>query len=29
MTYSMAARCPRTGEYGVGIAARSPNVGVR
>lgn len=29
MTYSISARCPRTGEYGVGIATYSPNVGVR
>ena len=29
MTYSIAARCPRTGQYGVGIATYSPNVGVR
>jgi len=29
MTYSIVARCPRTGEYGVGIATYSPNVGVR
>lgn len=29
MTYSIVARCPRTGQYGVGIATYSPNVGVR
>lgn len=29
MTYSIVARCPRTGEYGVGIATYSPNVGIR
>jgi hypothetical protein len=29
MTYSIVARCPRSGEYGVGIATYSPNVGVR
>ncbi len=29
MTYSIVARCPKTGEYGVGIATYSPNVGVR
>ena len=29
MTFSISARCPRTGEYGVGIATYSPNVGVR
>ena len=29
MTFSIVARCPRTGEYGVGIATYSPNVGVR
>ena len=29
MTYSIVARCPRTGEYGIGIATYSPNVGVR
>ena len=29
MTYSISARCSRTGEYGVGIATYSPNVGVR
>lgn len=29
MTYSIAARCPRTGQYGVRIATCSPNVGVR
>lgn len=29
MTYSISARCRRTGEYGVGIATYSPNVGVR
>jgi uncharacterized Ntn-hydrolase superfamily protein len=29
MTFSIVARCPRSGEYGVGIATYSPNVGVR
>ena len=29
MTFSNVARCPRTGEYGVGIATYPPNVGVR
>jgi uncharacterized Ntn-hydrolase superfamily protein len=29
MTFSIVARCPRTGEYGVGVATYSPNVGVR
>ncbi len=29
MTYSIVARCARTGEYGVGIATYSPNVGIR
>jgi uncharacterized Ntn-hydrolase superfamily protein len=29
MTYSIVARCPRTGEYGVAIATYSPNVGIR
>ena len=29
MTFSIVARCPKTGEYGVGIATYSPNVGVR
>jgi uncharacterized Ntn-hydrolase superfamily protein len=29
VTYSIVARCPRTGQYGVGIATYSPNVGVR
>lgn len=29
MTFSIVARCARTGEYGVGIATYSPNVGVR
>ena len=29
MTFSISARCPRTGEYGVAIATYSPNVGVR
>ena len=29
MTFSIAARCPKTGQYGVGIATYSPNVGVR
>lgn len=29
MTYSIVARCPRSGEYGVAIATYSPNVGVR
>ena len=28
MTYSIVARCPRSGEYGVGVATYSPNVGV-
>lgn len=27
MTYSIAARCPRSGQYGVGVATYSPNVG--
>ncbi len=27
MTYSVAARCPRSGEYGVAVATYSPNVG--
>lgn len=27
MTYSIVARCPRSGEYGVGVATYSPNVG--
>lgn len=29
MTFSLVARCARTGEYGVGIATYSPNVGAR
>ena len=29
MTYSIVARCPRTGQFGVGIATYSPCVGVR
>ncbi len=29
MTFSIVARCPRSGEYGVAIATYSPNVGVR
>jgi uncharacterized Ntn-hydrolase superfamily protein len=29
MTFSVVARCPRTGQYGVGIATYSPNVGAR
>jgi uncharacterized Ntn-hydrolase superfamily protein len=29
MTFSIVARCPRTGQFGVGIATYSPNVGVR
>lgn len=29
MTYSIVARCARTGQYGVGIATYSPNVGAR
>ena len=29
MTYSVVAHCRRTGEFGVGIATYSPNVGVR
>ena len=29
MTFSIVARCPRSGEYGVGIATYSPNVGIR
>lgn len=29
MTYSIVARCPRTGQFGVGIATYSPNVGLR
>ncbi|MCC6210823.1 MAG: DUF1028 domain-containing protein [Burkholderiales bacterium] len=29
MTFSLVARCARTGEYGVGIATYSPNVGPR
>lgn len=29
MTYSIVARCPKTGQYGVGIATYSPNVGIR
>ena len=29
MTYSIVAHCPRTGQFGVGIATYSPNVGVR
>lgn len=27
MTYSIVARCPRSGEYGVAVATYSPNVG--
>jgi uncharacterized Ntn-hydrolase superfamily protein len=27
MTYSIVARCPRTGQYGVGVATYSPMVG--
>ncbi|MFZ4482249.1 MAG: DUF1028 domain-containing protein [Rhodoferax sp.] len=27
MTFSIVARCPRTGQYGVGVATYSPNVG--
>ena len=27
MTYSITARCPRTGEYGVAVATYSPTVG--
>lgn len=27
MTYSIVARCPRSGEFGVGVATYSPNVG--
>ena len=29
MTFSIVARCPRTGQYGVGIATYTPNVGPR
>jgi uncharacterized Ntn-hydrolase superfamily protein len=29
MTYSIVARCAKTGQYGVGIATYSPNVGIR
>lgn len=29
MTFSIVARCARTGEYGVGVATYSPNVGAR
>lgn len=29
MTYSIVARCKKTGQYGVGIATYSPNVGIR
>jgi uncharacterized Ntn-hydrolase superfamily protein len=29
MTYSIVAHCKKTGQYGVGIATYSPNVGVR
>ena len=29
MTFSIVARCPKTGEYGVAVATYSPNVGVR
>ena len=27
MTYSIVARCPRTGQYGVAVATYSPMVG--
>ena len=29
MTFSIVARCPTTGEYGVAVATYSPNVGIR
>ena len=29
MTYSIVAHCRKTGQYGVGIATYSPNVGIR
>lgn len=29
MTYSIVARCPKTGQFGIGIATYSPSVGAR